>query len=159
GLDMEPEEFGRRYMERYLELARETVVPNIGLIELLDFLYGKVELAIASSTEKSAVEELMKKINVLEYFSVIVGGDEVRESKPSPMIYQRASRLLGIAPEDCIVIEDSPNGIRSGFMAGMEVLGVRHEENIDLDLSLSKHVFDNLNGVREYLEKRLNGLV
>ena len=65
----------------------------------------------------------------------------------------------GIAPEDCIVIEDSPNGIRSGFMAGMEVLGVRHEENIDLDLSLSKHVFDSLNGVREYLEKRLNGLV
>jgi HAD superfamily hydrolase (TIGR01509 family) len=159
GLDMEPEEFGRRYMERYLELARETVVPNIGLIELLDFLYGKVELAIASSTEKSAVEELMKKINVLEYFSVIVGGDEVRESKPSPMIYQRASRLLEIAPEDCIVIEDSPNGIRSGFMAGMEVLGVRHEENIDLDLSLSKHVFDNLNGVREYLEKRFDSLI
>ena len=41
----------------------------------------------------------------------------------------------------------------------MEVLGVRHEENIDLDLSLSKHVFDNLNGVREYLEKRFDSLI
>jgi len=38
GLEIEPEEFGRRYMERYLELARETLVPNPGLVNLLDFL-------------------------------------------------------------------------------------------------------------------------
>ncbi|KUK67412.1 MAG: Haloacid dehalogenase superfamily enzyme, subfamily IA, partial [Mesotoga infera] len=68
GLEIEPEEFGKRYMERYLELARETLVPNPGLVNLLDFLSEKVELAIASSTEKAAVEELMKRIGVLDYF-------------------------------------------------------------------------------------------
>jgi HAD superfamily hydrolase (TIGR01509 family) len=157
GLEIEPEEFGKRYMERYLELARETLVPNPGLVNLLDFLSEKVELAIASSTEKAAVEELMKRIGVLDYFEIIVGGDEVDESKPSPMIYLKASELLGVNPEECIVIEDSPNGIKSGIGAGMEVLGVRHGENAHLDLSASSHVFDDLYGVKEYLETVLNG--
>ncbi len=155
GLDMKPEDFGRRYMERYMKLARETLEPNPGLIDLLAYLSEKVKLAIASSTERAAIEELMRKINVLDYFEVVVGGDEVHESKPSPIIYLRAAELLGVKPEECVVVEDSPNGIRSGVRAGMEVLGVRNEENAHLDLSFSKDVFEDLYKVKEYLEKLL----
>jgi beta-phosphoglucomutase-like phosphatase (HAD superfamily) len=97
----------------------------------------------------------MRKINVLDYFEVVVGGDEVHESKPSPIIYLRAAELLGVKPEECVVVEDSPNGIRSGVRAGMEVLGVRNEENAHLDLSFSKDVSKIFYKVKEYLEKFL----
>ncbi len=138
-----------------MKLARETLEPNPGLIDLLAYLSEKVKLAIASSTERAAIEELMRKINVLDYFEVVVGGDEVHESKPSPIIYLRAAELLGVKPEECVVVEDSPNGIRSGVRAGMEVLGVRNEENAHLDLSFSKDVFEDLYKVKEYIEKLL----
>lgn len=157
GLSMKPEEFGREYIERFLKLAREVLVPNRGLIELLSFLKPRVKLAIASSTTKEVVLELMERIGVKEYFQVIVGGDEVVESKPEPQIYLKAAELLAVRPGECIVIEDSPSGIESAVNAGMRVLAVKHDENRGLDLSRAVEQFDDLEEVRLYLEKKLNG--
>ena len=49
----------------------------------------------------------------------MVCGDMISRSKPAPDIYLRAAELLGVAPQECIALEDSPNGIRSGIAAGM----------------------------------------
>jgi beta-phosphoglucomutase-like phosphatase (HAD superfamily) len=61
-----------------------------------------------------------------EPFTVIVGGDEVPESKPHPAPYLQAAALLGVAPGDCLVIEDSPTGVASGLAAGCRVVAVPH---------------------------------
>jgi HAD superfamily hydrolase (TIGR01509 family) len=153
-LPLTPQEFGRMYIERFLEIARERLGPNPGLVELLEFLSPRVKLGIASSTEKSVIMEIVEQIGVGRYFQTIVGGDEISRSKPDPTIYLHAASLLGCDPEECIVIEDSPNGIKSGTAAGMEVFAVLHDENRHLDLSGAGKVFENLVEVGEYLRRR-----
>jgi beta-phosphoglucomutase-like phosphatase (HAD superfamily) len=61
-----------------------------------------------------------------EPFTVIVGGDEVPESKPHPAPYLQAAALLGVSPSDCLVFEDSPTGVASGIAAGCRVIAVPH---------------------------------
>ena len=59
-------------------------------------------------------------------FTVIVGGDEVSESKPHPAPYLRAAELLGVRPSHCLVLEDSPTGVLSGLAAGCGVIAIPH---------------------------------
>lgn len=61
---------------------------------------------------------------VHEPFDVVVAGDEVAESKPSPDPYRRAAALLGVRPEHCVAVEDSPTGTRSAIAAGCATVGV-----------------------------------
>jgi HAD superfamily hydrolase (TIGR01509 family) len=58
--------------------------------------------------------------------TVIVGGDEVSDSKPHPAPYLRAAELLGVAPSQCLVFEDSPTGVASGLAAGCGVVAIPH---------------------------------
>jgi len=56
---------------------------------------------------------------VSEYFSVIVGGDDVVHGKPAPDLFLSAARQLGVAPSECVVLEDSDAGIHAASAAGM----------------------------------------
>jgi HAD superfamily hydrolase (TIGR01509 family) len=61
-----------------------------------------------------------------EPFTVIVGGDDVGQSKPHPEPYLTAAALLGVRPQDCLVVEDSPTGVASGLAAGCPVVAIPH---------------------------------
>lgn len=54
----------------------------------------------------------------------IISGDQVKRGKPDPEPYRRGAELLGVQPEDCLVFEDAPSGVRAGIAAGCRVLGV-----------------------------------
>ncbi|GAA4888658.1 HAD-IA family hydrolase [Streptomyces coeruleoprunus] len=62
---------------------------------------------------------------------VVVDAEAVEEGKPSPVPYLRAAALLGAGPEDCLVIEDAPSGVRSGLRAGMTVWGVNAADPVE----------------------------
>lgn len=96
-----------------------------GVYELLGFLKeNDYKIGLASSTRLDMVVEELKNAGIYEYFEVIVGGDMVTHSKPHPKIYQVACEKLGVKPEETIAIEDSLNGIRSAFAAGMKPIMV-----------------------------------
>ena len=59
-------------------------------------------------------------------FTTVVTGDEVDHGKPHPEPYHAAARLLGVAAEDCVAIEDSPTGVRSAVAAGVPTVAVPH---------------------------------
>ena len=59
-------------------------------------------------------------------FAAVVTGDEVSHGKPHPEPYRAAARLLGVLPQDCVAIEDSPTGVRSAVAAGVPTLAVPH---------------------------------
>ena len=61
-----------------------------------------------------------------EPFTVIVGGDEVTQSKPHPAPYLQAAALLGVSPRNCLAVEDSPTGVASAIAAGCQVIAVPH---------------------------------
>lgn len=96
-----------------------------GAEELLLFLQEKgFQIGLASSTRKDRVLAHLKQSGLTDFFSVVIGGDMVEHSKPEPDIYLEACRMLHVRPEDAIAIEDSPNGIRSAYAAGMRPLMV-----------------------------------
>lgn len=88
--------------------------------ELLQYLKEeKIPVGLASSTRLAAVEEELKQAGLYDYFRVVVGGDQLKRSKPEPDIYLMACEKMGISPENAYAVEDSYNGIRAAYSAGM----------------------------------------
>ena len=147
-------DFDRRVRELYLEhYKREGLPVKPGAENLLSFLSAHaVSMALASSTRTGLVRRELKDAGFIKYFSVIIGGDMVSHSKPHPEIFLKAAEVLGAAPGDCYVIEDSFNGIRAAAEAGMHPLMVpdmiQPTEEI---LALTEMVFPSLNEVTAYL--------
>ena len=91
-----------------------------GLPELLKKLRSKnYPLAVASSSFPEIIELILVKSDLKKYFKVIVSGEEAGKSKPAPDIFLLAARKLGVSPENCMVVEDSQNGIKAARAAGM----------------------------------------
>lgn len=91
-----------------------------GVTKLLIYLRDTgYRTAIASSSGDQVIEKYLQIAGMRHYFDRIVGGNQVKRSKPSPDIYLKACEMLGAKPEETIAVEDSPNGIRSCHSAGM----------------------------------------
>jgi len=92
--------------------------------QILEYLKPKYRLALASSTNGGAVERQLTTAEVIDFFETRTTGEMVEHSKPDPEIYLMACRSLGVSPEECVAVEDSPNGIRSAAKAGLRVVMV-----------------------------------
>ena len=87
--------------------------------ETLEYLKGKgYKLALSTSTRRVTATRQLKAVDIYDFFDVWTFGDEIKNSKPAPDIYLKAAKELGIAPEFCVGVEDSPNGIKSCHAAG-----------------------------------------
>lgn len=96
-----------------------------GVKKLLDFLkQNGIKIALASGTERKKVLHSLSQVGATDYFSAIVGGNEVENGKPAPDVFLYTASLLGVNPKDCIVFEDSKNGILAAKAAGMKVIGI-----------------------------------
>jgi len=96
-----------------------------GLFKLLSYLHvNGIKMAIVTGGGKDRVQRLIQD-HLNGYFAATVTSDDVKNTKPYPEPYQKAAQLLGLKPEDCLVIENAPLGIQSGKNAGMQVLAVQ----------------------------------
>ncbi|PWL71260.1 MAG: HAD family phosphatase [Clostridiales bacterium] len=111
------------YMSRSFD---ENGVPvKRGLRELLAFLRkNRYKTAVASSSSRATVEHHLKATGLESYFDTLVCGDMVKQSKPAPDIFLKAAEALGVKPQNCLVLEDSANGIRAAHAAGIPVIMV-----------------------------------
>jgi len=87
--------------------------------------YRQAPLAVATNGEPDNVSFLLDRTGLRHFFRVVVDGSQVERPKPDPEIYLRAAGLLGVAPENAIVFEDSPSGVQAARTAGMRVIGLR----------------------------------
>ena len=78
-----------------------------------------LELAIASSSSRNWVLGWIKKLGLREHFSAFVNRDDVQKIKPDPELFLTAANLLGIAPSEALILEDSENGLKAATAAGM----------------------------------------
>lgn len=115
------QKFQEMYREAYYEYADIHGVPmKPGLIELLELLKElEIPAAMATSTGAHDARRRLQQDDLEPYFQVIVTGDMVTETKPSPEIYQKACRALNVLPEHAAALEDACNGILSAHRAGM----------------------------------------
>lgn len=122
-----------------------------GAKELLEFLKNDGwKTGLATSTYRKIVEFELKYHGISDYFDVTVCGDEVEHTKPSPEIYIKATKLLGVAPEDCFALEDSTVGIESAINAGMKTIAIPDlhdvsDENRKKCFQVVKDRFDAIN--------------
>lgn len=96
-----------------------------GVREILDYLRQEGwKVGLASSTNRAGVLRHLEDSGIRDYFTQVIGGDEIKHSKPEPDIYLQACKELGTQPEETYAIEDSYNGIRSAHRAGMKPIMV-----------------------------------
>lgn len=106
-------------------IGRQGMPVKKGVRELLEYLRQEnVSMAVASSTRLEAVTQELKQAGLYTYFKVVVGGDQLKRSKPEPDIYLMACEKMEVSPACAYAVEDSYNGIRSAHSAGMKPIMV-----------------------------------
>lgn len=135
-------------------IKRESPILKPGVLELLAFLEGKgIRLSVASSTNQQGTREHLAESRILDRFEVVVGGDMVTNGKPHPDIFLKAAEALGTAPEECIVVEDSPAGIRAAHAAGMKAVLVPDQAAITQEIiDMADVVLNSLLEMPAYLK-------
>ena len=134
-----------------LELDKiKKLVPMDGLIDFLEYLkQNQYKIGLASSSGLAWVSQVLNELMIYDYFDVIIHGGLVMNSKPAPDSYLIAAEKLHSQPSDCIVIEDSWNGIQAGKNANMYVIGFKGSviahatHNADEECYSFKEVLDN----------------
>lgn len=113
----------KRYFDEYI--SENKIERKKGAIELLSFLRNEgIVTAIATATDIARANEYMEMTGLSGYFDKVISATMVKEGKPSPYVYQYACEQIGFNPSECFAVEDAPNGIRSAFGAGLNVIMV-----------------------------------
>ena len=121
--DEDAYQFIHEYMREYKRIHGP--LPKTNLKQLLIQLKEKgYKIALCSSSGIQSIEMNLNYVGIMEDFDVIVNGSMVSNGKPAPDIYLLTAEKLGVQPYECLVIEDSKNGIISGHEAGMDVIMV-----------------------------------
>ena len=110
--------------ERYARLFARGEVLYPTARACIERLADVFPLAIASGSLRGEIETILDANDLLSFFSVIVGADDVKDGKPAPESYVRAVDLLGVAGAEAVAIEDSPWGLQSARGAGLRTIGI-----------------------------------
>ncbi len=142
-----PEEYKQQLRVDFIKSLKSlNVQPVAGVKELIRLLNNKkIPIAVASSASKIRVIEQLKLIGLFTYFKVIISGHDAANGKPHPELFLTAAKKLNVDPMDCIVIEDSTNGVKAGKAAGMTVIGFAGLPHNKQDLSEADKIIYSFN--------------
>ena len=118
---------GRETREEYItnHIKEHGITKKKGLDRLLIFLKeNNIKTCLASSTKREVALRYLKMADVYKYFDDFTCGDEIENGKPAPDIFLKAAEKLGTDIKECLVLEDSINGIKGGLSAGARVIMV-----------------------------------
>ena len=127
----------------YLE-NKNSLEPIQGITELLIRIKDAgFILALASSSPHRLINYILGKCNIEKYFAFRVSGDDVNHGKPDPEIFLKTAELTGVKPKDCLVIEDSANGVHAAVKAGMKCIGYSNPGSGNQDLAAANLILDS----------------
>jgi HAD superfamily hydrolase (TIGR01509 family) len=133
----------QRQKEIMSELTDEGAMP--GVISLLEKLtHVGVRRAVVSSSSHNWVDKWLEKLAISDYFETVICRGDAPRIKPAPDLYLEAAQRLGLQPAECLVIEDSFNGVNSAKSAGMIVWAVPNRVTSVLDFSRADRTFASL---------------
>jgi beta-phosphoglucomutase-like phosphatase (HAD superfamily) len=111
--------------QKHYQSLINTVKEVRAVAEIVHNHHGKIPLAVASGGERVVLEATLNNINLRHFFNVVVSINDVERGKPEPDIFLLAAQKLAVAPQDCIVYEDSDGGLEAARRAGMRSIDVR----------------------------------
>lgn len=147
-------EFSREAFKYELEIMKEKLVPDIVILNLLKQIKEKgIKIAVATSSPKYRAEILLGLIGILDQLNVLVPSDDVTNHKPHPDIFLETAKRLKVSPEDCVVIEDTVNGIKGANSANMKSVALITENHSKEDFDLASYIFS------DFKELKLENLI
>jgi len=118
GLAMPVDSVAKRKESLYFELEDQLkAIPDV--IEHIEAKHGHIPLAVVSGSRRTSVLHSLSALGLVEKFDVLVCAEDYARGKPAPDCFLKAAEQLGIAPEDCLVFEDTEMGIEAAKEAGM----------------------------------------
>ncbi len=129
-------------------IKNEEIKQIKGITDLLSRIAREnIKIGIASSSPTEVIELVINKLGIGEYFSSIVGGEEIKKGKPAPDIFLKAAKRLKAKPSACIVIEDSKNGVLAAKAAEMKCVGFKNPNSGNQDLTKADLIVDKYNSL------------
>ncbi|MGI5816495.1 MAG: HAD family hydrolase [Armatimonadota bacterium] len=128
GVEIDTEAAVERRRQNFFKLQEREPLPAMpGVLDIIETarVSADVKLAIATSGNKDKQFPVIEGAGLnLEWFDVVVTGDDVTRKKPDPQIYETTAEKLGLPPERCVVLEDAPAGVASAKAAGAVCVAV-----------------------------------
>ncbi|MEV4473248.1 HAD family phosphatase [Nonomuraea sp. NPDC049504] len=126
GVEQEPGDIARGVIDEMAARYRDGVPLMPKAVETVRRLAATATLGLASSSPRRLIDVVLDAAGLTECFAATVSTEEVERGKPAPDGYLEAARRLGVDPRGCVAVEDSSNGLRSAYAAGMHVIAVPH---------------------------------
>ncbi|MFP8953254.1 HAD family hydrolase [Natrialbaceae archaeon A-arb3/5] len=144
-----------QFEDRFEEIAREIYHEHVDALDGLSDLLAELEergvaTAVVSSSPHAWIDIVLERFDLEGEFDRVVSGEDIEAtSKPEPDIFEYAASETGAPAEECIVVEDSENGVEAGARAGAVVVAYRIDAHDGLDLSPADEVVDSAAELRE----------
>ena len=153
-LDEDPNELVLKKRNRYINYFENDPTLHLvnGVEEIIKYFYNKgITLILASSASMPNIERVFKRFDLNQYFTAKISGADLAKSKPHPEIYEKAAMLGSTAKENCIVIEDSDNGIQAANEAGIFVFGYKNPMSADQNLKNADTIITDFSELKNYV--------
>jgi HAD superfamily hydrolase (TIGR01509 family) len=151
-LEASTAELVSRKREHLIALVRTEGRPLPGVPEVpLHLRETGLRLGLVSASARPVIDAILEVVALREAFDTVVSGDEVARGKPAPDGFLMAARRLAMAPERCLVVEDSRNGVLAGKAAGMTVAAVPGSTTSGQDFSPADLILPGLEALPKVL--------
>lgn len=138
----------RRYAELLLDAA---VAPMDGVAELLSALSPRLAMGVVTSSMGSHFELIHSRLDLLRHFRFVLTAEHYANSKPSPEPYLLGLQKLGLAPGQCVVVEDSPRGLQAATAAGLRCIVLRNALTRHYDFPGAWRIADDVDALHAEL--------
>ncbi|AKJ42862.1 fructose-1-phosphate/6-phosphogluconate phosphatase [Pragia fontium] len=124
-VDLDPFKLAQEKFEIVESIVLDMVKP-LPIVEVVKSYRNKRPMAVGTGSMHGFAERLLQHVGLRDYFSAIVGADDVQNHKPAPDTFLRCAQLMQVAPASCVVFEDAPFGLQAAKAAGMDAVDVRN---------------------------------
>jgi beta-phosphoglucomutase len=138
----------RRKEDYFIKKIKETKIePTKGIEKFLkDLKQNGVKMGIGTAAMEFKAYAILEELGLRDFFEVLVSAERVKKGKPDPETYLKVAEYLNLKPEECVVIEDAPNGIRAAKNGGIKCIAIvtTHKESELQEADKIIHSFDEL---------------
>jgi beta-phosphoglucomutase family hydrolase len=139
----------------YIDIAKENTIVFPEMLKFLQLLKkNNFPMAVASGSSPEIIEMILSITNIKPYFDVVLSAEEVKKGKPAPDIFIETAKLLGISPDNCLVLEDSQYGVEAAKSAGMYCISIPFPPSEQLHDSFTKADFLCRNGMADFFAEQ-----
>lgn len=153
-LHEDPHELVLQKRKRYVDFFENDPALSLvdGVEDIIQYFYHKgMKLVLASSSAMVNINRVFTRFDLHPYFTVKISGADLKNSKPHPEIFEKAALLGNTAKENCIVIEDSDNGIKAANDAGIFVYGYKNPLVKNQTLEYADKVIEDFNALKKLI--------